>query len=546
MKHWLLKYEHLIQGKSFLQGENDNKNLPYWQNRLFFSFLAYCFPVSFIALIPGVYMAVKDGHPAITIIDIVSLVILMLVTFSNKTEARVRKTITVILFYVLAIFLINELGYIGPGIFYLFFLTILIALINPINYAYWSIAANTVVLLGFALNIHFKIFNSVINSTYTPGAWIAFSSNMIFLSIVITVLIHRIFDGLQLTINKKERLKERYKGIFDESPLPMWLFDTNTLLFLDVNGAAVRHYGYSKEEFLSMSIKDIRPAASAKKLQELVKQNAETGVHYNGNFEHLKKNGEHIYVNIESSLLSLGDNKVRLVLANDITEQLANQLEVFNINQKIKESEANLKAVFESTVKGFVLLDARFNIELFNSKALDYIKFSKQQFEFEKGKNIFDYVESTRHAYFKNMLERVYTGEVIEYDRKYRSPYSPTYWLHYALTPVYEGKKINGICITGSDITERKMYVKMIEEQNKIFREISWMQSHLVRAPLARVMGLIGLLNTVTGDAERAEIINYLSASSTELDDIVKKIIKKSSNIVEKYPDIKEKSEDIV
>jgi PAS domain S-box-containing protein len=57
---------------------------------------------------------------------------------------------------------------------------------------------------------------------------------------------------------KIQESEERYRFLFDSNPLPMWVFDLETLRFLSVNKAAVNHYGYSEKEFLSMSLKDIR------------------------------------------------------------------------------------------------------------------------------------------------------------------------------------------------------------------------------------------------------------------------------------------------
>src|SRR5205823_9462452 len=55
------------------------------------------------------------------------------------------------------------------------------------------------------------------------------------------------------------RTAERYQMLFESSPLPMWVYDAETLEFLNVNDAAIRHYGYTREEFLSMTIREIRP-----------------------------------------------------------------------------------------------------------------------------------------------------------------------------------------------------------------------------------------------------------------------------------------------
>src|SRR5690606_40607456 len=61
--------------------------------------------------------------------------------------------------------------------------------------------------------------------------------------------------------NEEQIIKERqkYQNLFSLSPIPMWVYDIETLKFLDVNDAAVQHYGYSREEFLSLTINDIRP-----------------------------------------------------------------------------------------------------------------------------------------------------------------------------------------------------------------------------------------------------------------------------------------------
>jgi PAS domain-containing protein len=56
------------------------------------------------------------------------------------------------------------------------------------------------------------------------------------------------------------RSAERYRDLFESHPQPMWVFDVDTLAFLTVNEATVRHYGFSREEFLSMKVSDIRPA----------------------------------------------------------------------------------------------------------------------------------------------------------------------------------------------------------------------------------------------------------------------------------------------
>jgi PAS domain S-box-containing protein len=535
MKKLWLQYTTLVESKLVLNADEDLAGFSYWQNQLFVIFLTYCLPVSLIALVPCLYIAIKEGYIVIAVVDLLAFLTLMLVTFTAKLSPEQKKIGVIAVFYPLAIFLIHALGYVGPGVFYLFFLTLVISLILPIRYAYWSVAANAVLLCIFAFIIKFNLFHTALAATYSPGAWIAFSSNLIFASLVVVALVHQIFEKLQTTLTKKSQLKHRYKSIFDNSPLPMWIFDTETLAFLEVNEAASKHYGYSKEEFKAMTLRDIRPDKAVPFVEALVDVNKKTGNYYEGTSQHIKKDGGYIYVRIESNLLQLDNRTVRLVLATDISEQVEHQLEVFTTNKKIKSSEANLRAVFDSTLDGFVLLDEKLKIKLFNARASDFIHLNSQRYEFEIGRSIFDFVEPSRLAYFKTVMAKVTKGEVVDYDRRHHSLDGIISWVRYTLTPVYEGALVKGVCISGRDVTARKMYLKTLEDQNKTFREISWMQSHLVRAPLARILGLLPVLNTTTSKSEQAEVINYMEISAQELDEIVKKISQKSYAMIDKY-----------
>ncbi|MFZ0998081.1 MAG: PAS domain-containing protein, partial [Candidatus Sulfotelmatobacter sp.] len=65
--------------------------------------------------------------------------------------------------------------------------------------------------------------------------------------------------------------EERHRKLFDNNPHPTWVFDRETLRFLAVNDAAVHQYGYSRDEFLAMTLKDIRPPEDVPALVETVK-----------------------------------------------------------------------------------------------------------------------------------------------------------------------------------------------------------------------------------------------------------------------------------
>ena len=110
----------------------------------------------------------------------------------------------------------------------------------------------------------------------------------------------------------------RYRELFISNPNPMWIYDLESLAFLDVNNAAISHYGYSREEFLSMSLKDIRPLEDLPRLINNVNAVGD-GLDNAGTWRHIKKDGGIIDVEITSHVLQFHQRRAELVLACDIT-----------------------------------------------------------------------------------------------------------------------------------------------------------------------------------------------------------------------------------
>ena len=115
--------------------------------------------------------------------------------------------------------------------------------------------------------------------------------------------------------------EEHYRFLFDNNPHPMWVFDLENHKFLAVNNAAVRHYGYSREEFLSMTLEGIRPPEDIPQLLADLAGGTEE-VRRVGTRRHRKRDGTVINVEITSHGLRFAGKPSRLVLANDITERI--------------------------------------------------------------------------------------------------------------------------------------------------------------------------------------------------------------------------------
>lgn len=114
--------------------------------------------------------------------------------------------------------------------------------------------------------------------------------------------------------------EEQYRFLFENNPHPMWIVDRQTLAFLAVNEAACSHYGYAREEFLGMTIVDIRPVEDIPALQRILDSGHRAHQEF-GIWRHRKKDGTVIDVEISSNLLVFGGRPALFALAIDVTER---------------------------------------------------------------------------------------------------------------------------------------------------------------------------------------------------------------------------------
>lgn len=143
--------------------------------------------------------------------------------------------------------------------------------------------------------------------------------------------------------------------LFENNPIPMWVFNPQTLAFLAVNNAAIARYGYSQKEFLALTIADIRPPEDVPRLLQTV-QTVEEGWDQAGTWRHCLKDGTLIWVDITSHAIDFCGRRAELVMAQDITSR-------HHAEQQLRDSEARFRTFMDHSPAAAWITDVQGQME---------------------------------------------------------------------------------------------------------------------------------------------------------------------------------------
>ncbi|HEX9385746.1 MAG TPA: PAS domain S-box protein [Anaerolineales bacterium] len=157
---------------------------------------------------------------------------------------------------------------------------------------------------------------------------------------IYTVILRDVSDRRQAE-EELSRSEEKYRHLFENNPHPMWVYDRKTLAFLDVNEAAMAKYGYSRQEFLNMTILDIRPPEDVDRLMKNLAQPRQP-LEHSGGWRHRLKDGTIIPIEITSHTVEIDGHESALVIAQDITERK-------QAEEKLRKSEDLFSKAFHGS-----------------------------------------------------------------------------------------------------------------------------------------------------------------------------------------------------
>lgn len=304
---------------------------------------------------------------------------------------------------------------------------------------------------------------------------------------------------LKYLVKQIERNEFEYRKLFENHPNPMWIYDPETLNILRVNQAAIDKYGFSKEEFIKLNIKDLRPVSDIPKLENAIKK-LENQEFRSGIWKHKKKNGDIFFVSITSNAAHFNNKIARMVLAIDVDEKVKSDQKIIDLNNTLNERESYLRSIIENQNTFILRLDHNGDPIFINSSFIKEFNIEEQQIPFF---NIYSTINYTDKELLINIINKCIakTGEAFKIQLSHKNNQNINYKINWEFKGVYNESKNNlEIQAIGIDTTEKHL----LNEKVKIYQD--------------RLDAIINTLNEIVWmvDAESKEV-KFLSPAIEEI-----------------------------
>jgi PAS domain S-box-containing protein len=253
-----------------------------------------------------------------------------------------------------------------------------------------------------------------------------------------------------------KKSEQDYQDLFNFSPQPMWVYDVDSFKFLAVNQAAIHHYGYSREEFLSMKLYDIRPEEEIPKLEEIIRRSKENHQNsYETVFLHKKKDGTVIHVNVKSRVIMYNGKIADLVLANDITSKL-------EAERELQQSEQRFRSLVQDSGDLIGILDENtfYTYVAPNSKSI--LGIPADHFI---GKNVSEFIHPDDLPRIEKIIDTIKNQERFEIEPfRFRDGSGKWRWIETVITNSLDNPAINGYVVNSRDVTRQQEREEKLKE----------------------------------------------------------------------------------
>ncbi|MEP2278203.1 PAS domain S-box protein [Maribacter sp.] len=216
-----------------------------------------------------------------------------------------------------------------------------------------------------------------------------------------------------------------------------------------------------------------------------------------------------------------------VVTTRDITEKK-------KAEEQLENSERRYKTLVQEGSDMICIVDENAVFSYASPTCTKILEITPEEFV---GRNAFDFVHPDDYnSVYNEFIKILDIPQVNIKPFRFRHGAGHWVWLETAITNKIDEPTIKGIVVNSKDVTTKVQHLKAIEEQNAQLKKIAWTQSHIVRAPVARLMGLIDLLRDdkeKLKSEEREQVLNYIITSADEIDHVIKDIVENTINAIE-------------
>lgn len=307
--------------------------------------------------------------------------------------------------------------------------------------------------------------------------------------------------------------EHRYRLLFESIPQPTWVFDSETLSFLTVNEAAVRHYGYTREEFTAMTIKDIRPPEEVPALMDELSK-IPAGLVHGVTSKHRKKDGTEIYAEIITRDVIFSGRRARLVLANDVTQRM-----------RAEERLHEQAELLDHAQEAILVRDLEGHILFWNSSAERIYGWSTEEVRGMNADNLLNQEPSSQLEEANRALSEKgeWAGEVQQITKARNKIVVDSRW-----TLVRDAKgRPKSILVVNSDITEKKrldaqfLRVQRLESIGALAGGIA----HDINNILSPILLSVRMLQMRFADPESQRFLTILGENATRGGEMIKQVL---------------------
>jgi|GEM_PF-5079125 len=194
--------------------------------------------------------------------------------------------------------------------------------------------------------------------------------------------------------------------------------------------------------------------------------------------------------------------------------------------QPANNDERKWASIFNSSPHQYLWIGSDFRLLAFNKMAAEM----SQKFynsALRAGQSIWDFVRSDAQAEVRNDLERAFEGEVVTKEIYFDFEHKASQWFEIQYLPNYdEAGRLLGAVVVSIDIDARKQAELQIINQNEALRQIAWSYSHEVRPPVARILGLVQLVEPESLNESNQQIFDFLKLTTRSLDEVIRQVVR--------------------